>query len=81
MFSARCCQKAKKKYEKMNRQVAMRITYDAMKFISEIRSPPPPPPPPGVKALATFPIIREIEGRMAPASSEDMVPAMSRHLS
>ena len=34
MFSAKCCQKAKKRYEKRNKLTAIIITYDAMKDMS-----------------------------------------------
>ena len=72
------CQKARKRYEKTKSEVAIRMTYEEMNDMLEMISPPLESP---VKAVATFPMIRETEGRMAPAIIADSMPMESRILS
>ena len=52
-----------------------------MKDISEMMSPPLPPGSPPEKALATFPMIRLIDGRIAPARTADSEPMNNKSLS
>lgn len=55
------------------------ITYEAIKDMLDIMSPPLPLPP--ENALATLPMIRLIEGRIAPASIALSDPMNSKSLS
>ena len=81
MFSARCYQKAKKRYEKTKSTVAIIMTYDAIKDMFEMMSVPPLSlEPPDEKALATLPMIRLIEGRIAPAITALKDPMNSKSL-
>jgi len=80
MFSARCYQKAKNMYENTKRDKAisitmLAITLMALRILGLFELPFP------VNATATFPITREIEGRIAPASMAEAVPAYSSTLS
>jgi hypothetical protein len=49
--------------------------------MSEMMSPPLSLGSPPEKALATLPIIRLIDGRIAPARMDDIIPMKSRNLS
>jgi hypothetical protein len=55
------------------------ITYVTIRFISLIKVDEPPSLP--VKAAATFPITRDIIGRIAPAKIAENNPANSKNLS
>ena len=84
MFSARCCQNAKKTYEKMKSAMAIIMTIAAivdMTSIRELSCCAGVSVLLSVNATATLPMTSEIEGSMAPAIIALIVPTNSRSLS
>ena len=79
IFSARCCQNAKNIYENRNAETEIIITYDAISDMLEMMSPPPEEP--SENADATFPMISETEGRIAPAKMAANDPMNKSNLS
>lgn len=66
-------------YEKINKAVAIKITYEAIAFIVSIMSVLSVSVP--EKAAATFPMTRDMEGRIIPAIIAENVPKNNKTLS